>query len=187
MKVKEKKIKGVYEIQLKPIRDERGFFMRTFDNNIFKKLGLEWNWVQENHSRSIKKGILRGLHFQFAPFTETKLVRVIKGKIFDVFLDLREGSDTFGQWDSVILSEDTFNCIYIPKGFAHGFCTLTDLCEVVYKVGNYYSPEKEGGIIWNDKELNIEWPTEKPILSDKDINNISFREFVEKHNSLNIT
>ena len=187
MHISERKIKDVFEINLNPLFDERGFFMRTYDFKILAKHRLNREWVQENHSRSEKRGTIRGLHFQFPPFVEAKLVRVIRGSIKDVFVDLRKNSPTFGQWDAIILSEDLFNCIYIPRGFAHGFCTISDYSEVIYKVDNYYSPENEGGIIWDDKDLNINWPTKNPILSDKDKKNITLNEFIEKYDSIDIT
>jgi dTDP-4-dehydrorhamnose 3,5-epimerase len=186
MKVIKRKIKGVYEIDLEPHKDKRGFFMRVYDEKIFKEFGLHRDWVQENHSRSLQKGIIRGLHFQFPPYAETKLIRAMRGSIFDVFVDLRKNSLTFGQWDSIVLSEDKFNCAYVPRGFAHGFCTLTPHCEVIYKVDNYYVSEHEGGIIWNDEELNIDWPEENPILSKKDSNNLSLKEFINTYGSIDI-
>lgn len=183
MKILEKSIKGVYEIKLDPIVDHRGFFMRTYDVNEFKKNGIEGHWVQENHSRSEHKGIIRGLHFQFPPFSESKLVRCIKGSIMDVFVDLRKDSKTFGMWDSIELSEKNKRMVYIPKGFAHGFCTLTDFSEVVYKVDNFYSPEHEAGLIWNDPDLKINWPTTKPIISKKDGNNLTLSSFLQHSNA----
>jgi len=177
----EKKLKGAFEINLKPIKDNRGFFMRAFDDKLFKKAGINNKWVQENHSRSGKKGIIRGLHFQLPPFAETKLLRCIRGKVWDVFVDLRKDSETFGQWDAIELSEENKKMVLIPKGFAHGFCTLTDISEVIYKVDNYYSPDHECGLIWNDTDLNINWPIDKPILSEKDRKNMTFKEFIDKH------
>ncbi len=181
MNIKERKLKGVFEISLKPLADNRGFFMRTFDDKIFKEAGLERNWVQENHSRSEEKGIIRGLHFQLPPFTETKMVRCINGAVLDVFVDLRKDSPTFGHWDSIELTAENKKMIFIPRGFAHGFCTLTDISEVVYKVDNYYSPENERGLLWNDKSVGINWPTNKPILSDKDQKNMTFEEFIKEY------
>ena len=156
MKIKEKKIKGAYEITLNPIKDTRGFFMRVFDDKIFKEFGITNKWVQENHSRSEQKGIIRGFHFQFPPYAETKLIRAVRGEAIDVFVDLRKDSPTFGQWDSVLLSEDSFNYAFVPKGFGHAICTLTDVCEVIYKVDNYYAPDYECGILWNDPDLKID-------------------------------
>ena len=153
--------------------------MRTFDNNEFKNNELQRDWVQENHSRSEKKGIIRGLHFQVEPYSETKLVRCIRGKIFDVAVDLRKGSKTFGKWHGVFLSEENKKMFFIPRGFAHGFCTLTDISEVVYKVDNFYSPEHERGLLWNDPDIAIEWPVTNPILSIKDQKNMTFKSFIE--------
>ena len=186
MKIRYRKFTGVFEITLEPHEDERGFFMRIYDKLIFQKHNIDRIWVQENHSKSIKKGIIRGLHFQFPPYTETKLVRCIRGAIFDVFVDLRKGSPTFGEWDYIILSEENNKMIYIPRGFAHGFCTLTEISEVLYKVDNYYTPHAEGGIVWNDETLKIDWPVENPILSDKDARLPSFKEFVEKYGGLDV-
>lgn len=183
MEIKERKLKGTFEIKLKPHIDERGFFMRTFDQSIYKKYGLERNWVQENHSRSERKGIIRGLHYQLPPFEETKLVRCIKGKILDVFVDLRLNSDTFGQWESIELSEENKTMIFIPRGFAHGFCTLTEVSEVLYKVDNSYNPEAEIGLLWNDPNLKINWPVQTPLLSEKDKKNILFTDFLQKYNN----
>lgn len=186
MKIKERNFKGVFEIQLESYGDRRGFFMRTYDNKIFKQYGINRKWVQENHSLSLKKGTVRGFHFQFPPHTETKLVRVISGKIFDVFIDLRNGSDTFGKWDSVILSSENKKMLLIPRGFAHGVCTLTDNCVMVYKVDNYYSPEYEGNIKWDDPDLGIKWPVKDPIVSEKDLKAMSFKEFIKKFNGLEV-
>ena len=172
---------GVFEITQKPVLDSRGFFMRAYDVNIMKDYGIYREWVQENHSKTLKKNTIRGLHFQLPPFSETKLVRCIRGKILDVFVDLRKDSKTFGQWGAVELSEDNYKMLYIPRGFAHGFCTLTDDCEVYYKVDNFYSPEHEVGIAWNDETLKINWPTQEPIVSEKDSKNISLDEFIKNY------
>ena len=177
MEIKEKKISGTFEIILNSIIDNRGFFMRTYDDKIFEEFGIDNKWVQENHSKSLDKGIIRGLHFQFPPFAETKLIRAIRGTVLDVFVDLRKNSKTFGQWDSVELSEENKKMVYIPRGFAHGFCTLTENCEVVYKVDNYYAPDYECGIIWNDAGLDIDWGIKNPILSKKDQRNMTLAEF----------
>lgn len=169
---------GIYEITLIPNVDHRGRFTRIYDQQIYIDHGLNQNWVQENHSFSQKKGTIRGLHFQFPPYTETKLIRVNKGAILDVFVDLRRDSPTFGQWDSIELTEDNHKMIYIARGFAHGFCTLTDNCEVVYKVDNYYSPSYEGGIIWEDETLGIHWPVSTPIISNRDNKLLTLKEFM---------
>jgi len=187
MRIKEKKLKGVFEIQLEPKEDKRGFFMRVYDTKIFKENNINREWVQENHSLSLKKRTIRGFHFQFPPYAETKLVRVINGKIFDVFIDLRKNSNTFGKWGSIILSAENNKMLLIPRGFAHGMCTLTDNCVMLYKVDNYYSPEYEGNIKWNDPDLNIEWPIKNtPTISDKDANAKSFKEFVGKYGGLEV-
>jgi len=186
MEIKERLLKGVFEIVLNPIGDNRGFFMRTFDINEFTKYGINKVWVQENHSRSTQKGIIRGLHFQLPPFTETKLVRCINGAVLDVFVDLRKDSETFGNWDSVELSADNKKMVLIPRGFAHGFLTLSETSEVIYKVDNFYSREFERGIIWNDKKIDIKWPVGNPILSDKDKNNMTFDDFITEYKSISI-
>lgn len=184
MEIFEKKLKGIYEIQLSPIGDNRGFFMRTFDLNEFNKYGLNKIWVQENHSRSIQKGIIRGLHFQLPPFTETKLVRCINGAVLDVFVDLRKDSPTFGQWDSIELSAENKKMMFIPRGFAHGFCTLTQESEVLYKVDNFYFKENERGLLWNDPDIGIDWPVECPVLSEKDQKNMKLAEFAEMYEAI---
>jgi dTDP-4-dehydrorhamnose 3,5-epimerase len=187
MEISESKlIEGVYEIRLEPRRDERGFFMRVYDEEFFKKAGLHRHWVQENHSRSEKKGVLRGLHFQFPPFAETKLIRCVRGAVYDVFVDLRKGSPAFGKWGSVELSEEKHNMAYIPRGFAHGFCTLSEESEVVYKVDNPYTPEAECGLLWNDPDLAIAWPVTRPVLSEKDAKNLTWKEFIEKNKYIDL-
>lgn len=186
MLIKERKLRGVFEIKLDPHEDKRGFFMRVYDTQIFEKYKIHKKWVQENHSLSVEKGVIRGMHFQLPPHSEAKLIRVINGKIYDVFIDLRKGSSTFGQWDSIKLSADNKKMIYIPRGFAHGFCTLTKNCEVVYKVDNYYAPGSEYSVRWNDPDLGIDWPENNPILSEKDFKAKSFKEFVETYGGLDV-
>jgi len=182
----QRKLTGVWEIQLAPIQDERGFFMRAYDTGLFEQAGLHRQWMQENHSRSERAGIIRGLHFQFPPFAETKLVRCIRGAVLDVFVDLRLGSPTFGQWDGLELSETNKKLIFIPRGFAHGFCTLTEESEVLYKVDNVYNREHEGGLLWSDPEIGIEWPVQTPVLSEKDGRNMTLRTFVQKYSGIEI-
>lgn len=177
----EKKIKGVFEIVPSPIEDHRGFFMRVYDKKDFADRGLERDWVQENHSRSLEKGTIRGLHFQLPPFSETKLVRCVRGAVLDVFVDLRKKSDTFGHWDAVELSEINKKMIFIPKGFAHGYCSLDQGSEVIYKVDSIYSPQHEVGLLWNDPDLKIEWSVKNPVLSEKDQRNFTFKEFISKY------
>lgn len=168
MEIKPLKFNGVFEIIHKPINDNRGYFMEVYYDTILKKHGLSTKWVQENQSLSVKKHTIRGLHFQKKPYTQAKLIRVIIGSIFDVFVDIRKDSKTYGQWSSVILSDKSYHSLYMAKGFAHGFCTLTENVVVTYKVDKHYNPQYESGIIWNDKTLNIKWPTTIPHLSQKD-------------------
>ena len=179
MIIRELDIKGLFEIIPEPFTDHRGFFMRVYDREMFRKYGIDRQWVQENHSGSSKKDTVRGLHFQIRPFSETKLVRCIRGAIFDVAVDLRSSSASFGKWYGTELSEANRKMLYIPKGFAHGFCSLTDNSEVVYKVDMVYSPEHERGILWSDSEIGIAWPVRDPIISEKDRGNMTYREFIE--------
>ena len=168
MEIKSLSIEGVFEITLSPRSDERGYFMRTFDEASFLQHGLVTNWVQENEACSSRLGIVRGLHFQRPPAAETKLVRVVSGRALDVFVDLRRSSPTFGRWGAVELSEERQNMVYVPKGFAHGYCTLTDRVVMLYKVDAPYSPQLEGGVRWNDPDLGVAWPVADAILSAKD-------------------
>lgn len=161
--------------------------MRTWDQELFRRAGLDRPWVQENQSRNDRSGIIRGLHFQFPPATETKLVRCVQGSIFDVYVDLRRGSPTFGRWGGSVLSEENHRMLFIPKGFAHGYCTLSVTSIVLYKVDHPYEPAREGGLLWNDPDLAIAWPMEQPpILSIKDGRNMSFRRFQEEYGGLDI-
>ncbi len=160
-------IPGVVLIEPKVFEDERGFFMEAYKMPDFVGAGIKGSFVQENHSRSTK-GVLRGLHYQNPPFAQGKLVRVIRGEMFDVVVDIRKGSPMWGKWLGVILSEENKNILYIPAGLAHGFCVLSEVAEVIYKTTNVYSAESEAGIIWNDEDLNIEWAVKEPILSEKD-------------------
>lgn len=160
--------------------------MRAYDTGLFEQAGLNREWRQENHSRSERKGIIRGLHFQFPPFAETKLVRCIRGTVWDVFVDLRAGSATFGQWDAIELSAANKKMVLIPRGFAHGFCTLTDESEVLYKVDNVYNREHEGGLLWSDPDIAISWPVQAPTLSEKDTRNLTLKEFIEKYKAIDL-
>jgi dTDP-4-dehydrorhamnose 3,5-epimerase len=160
-------IPEVILVKPKVFQDERGFFMETYKMPDFVAFGIKENFVQDNHSCSTR-GVLRGLHYQNPPFAQGKLIRVVRGEIFDVAVDIRKGSPTYGKWVSAILSEENKNMIYIPEGFAHGFCVLSEVAEVIYKATNVYSAQFEAGIIWSDEELNIRWPIEKPFLSEKD-------------------
>lgn len=160
-------IPDVILIVPKVFTDGRGFFMETYQKNEFAKAGINCEFVQQNHSKSVK-GVLRGLHYQKEPYAQTKLVRCVRGEIFDVAVDIRSDSSTFGKYVSVILSEENKNMIYIPKGFAHGFEVLSDEAEVIYDVDNFYSNESESGIRWDDQKIGIKWPIKSPILSTKD-------------------
>lgn len=173
----ELKIKDLILIKTKSFKDIRGYFFESYKESEFKNWGIKENFKQDNISFSVKN-TLRGLHFQRKPKEQTKLVRCIKGEIFDVAVDLRKESPTFGKWVSVVLSEENKNMIYIPKGFAHGFCVLSDYAVVFYKVSEEYSRELEAGIRWNDPDLNIVWPVRDPILSDRDKNLPFLREII---------
>ncbi len=162
------RIPGVFHIRLAPRGDARGYFMRQYDRALFADAGLPTDWTQENEAVSTARHIVRGLHFQRAPAAETKLIRAVVGAVFDVFVDLRDGSPTFGAVETVVLDAETRNAVLIPKGFAHGYCTLTDYSLVHYKVDSPYTPEMEGGLAWNDPDLGIEWPSADVTLSDKD-------------------
>lgn len=147
--------------------DNRGFFMETYRESHFRQGGIDHRFVQDNHSKS-RKNVLRGLHFQLNPMAQGKLVRCIRGKIWDVAVDIRKGSPWFGKWVAVELSEENRLMLWVPPGFAHGFVALEDETEVIYKVTAEFSPDLDRGIIWNDPDLKIEWPVTDPILSDKD-------------------
>ena len=163
----ETKIKDVYIIDVKTYGDNRGYFMETYKESDFKAAGLDYNFVQDNQSSS-RKGVLRGLHFQ-KTHPQAKLVRVLKGEVFDVAVDLRKNSPTYGQWVGVVLSEENKRQFMIPRGFAHGFVVMSDYAEFAYKCDELYHPEDEGGIMWNDPAIGIEWPeVGEIILSEKD-------------------
>jgi dTDP-4-dehydrorhamnose 3,5-epimerase len=159
-------IPDVVLIEPQLFKDNRGFFMETFKSSDFNKNNIP-NFVQENHSYSIKN-VLRGLHFQRDPNAQGKLVRCISGEIFDVAIDIRDDSPTKYKWVSAILSKENGKQLYIPPGFAHGFCVLGNEAEVIYKCSMEYAKESEGGILWNDPKINIDWPIKNPILSEKD-------------------
>lgn len=168
MKVIETKMLGVKLIEPAVFGDHRGFFMESYNEQTANANGIAFNFIQDNHSLSAEPGVLRGLHYQQNPAAQTKLVRVTSGAIYDVVVDIRRGSPTFGEWQGFILSAANKRQLLVPQGFAHGFCTLVPNCEVQYKVDAYYSPEHDRGIAWNDPALAIDWPTSSPILSEKD-------------------
>ncbi|WP_088013330.1 dTDP-4-dehydrorhamnose 3,5-epimerase [Gottfriedia acidiceleris] len=169
MKVTETFIKGIVVIEPTVYGDQRGWFMETYNDSKMKEFGMDLHFVQDNQSFSAFKGTLRGLHYQLSPKAQTKLVRCTKGSIFDVAVDIRKGSPTYGKWFGIELSAENKKQLFIPKGFAHGFMTLTDDVEVQYKVDELYSPECDRGLIWNDPVIQVEWPINiSPLLSAKD-------------------
>ena len=171
----ETEIKGVYVIDVKTYGDQRGYFMETYKKADFDAAGLCYEFVQDNQSSS-RMGVLRGLHFQ-KQFPQAKLVRVLKGEVFDVAVDLRKGSETYGKWVGVLLSDENKRQFMIPRGFAHGFVVVSDYAEFAYKCDELYHPEDEGGILWNDPNVAVKWPdVGEIILSDKDKNNPTLAE-----------
>ena len=163
------KIKDLYIIEPKVFGDDRGYFMESYNRRDFEEAGLDMVFVQDNESKS-KKGVLRGMHFQ-TKFTQGKLVRCTQGEVYDVAVDLRKGSSTYGQWEGVLLSAENKRQFYVPEGFAHGFLVLSDEAVFNYKCTNLYAPEYDGGLLWNDPDVGIEWPLEgidEIILSEKD-------------------
>jgi dTDP-4-dehydrorhamnose 3,5-epimerase len=166
------RIPDVISITPNLFNDERGYFFENFNHSSFKNRNnnpIDLNFIQENFSKS-KKHVIRGLHFQKNPKAQAKLVTVVSGEIFDVAVDLRKNSLTYGKWVSEILSETNHKSLYIPEGFAHGFCVLSEGANVVYKINREYSPQHEQGIIWNDPDIDISWPISEPIISEKDQN-----------------
>ncbi len=160
-------IPEVILVKPKVFKDERGFFAETYKHSEFEAAGIKEFFVQDNHSKS-SKGVLRGLHYQVEPFAQAKLVGCIRGCIYDVAVDVRNGSKTFGKWVGTVLSEENMALLYIPSGFAHGFVVTSETAEIVYKCSKEYSPAHEHGVIWNDKNIGIKWPVADPILSKKD-------------------
>ena len=160
-------IEDLLVIKPKVYVDERGFFMETFNENKFFDAGIKCKFVQDNHSKSTY-GVLRGLHYQLAPYSQAKLVRVITGEIYDVAVDLRPDSASYGKWEAVLLSAENKKSLFIPEGFAHGFVVTSEVAEVVYKCNQLYAPGYEAGIMWNDMKLKIKWPVANPIISTKD-------------------
>jgi dTDP-4-dehydrorhamnose 3,5-epimerase len=176
MKFVQTGLAGAYVIEPAVFRDNRGFFMETYNRKAFEEHGISPDFVQDNYSFSQPRGVIRGLHFQYPPHAQAKLVMVMSGRVFDVIVDLRKESSTYGKWYGVELSSSPFTMIYVPRGFAHGFCTLEENAHVIYKVDALYNPAADGGIRWNDPGLNIPWPTDAPVLSKKDGELPFFRE-----------
>lgn len=175
MKVLPTDIEDVVIIEPKVFGDDRGFFLETFRADRYRELaGIDLDFVQDNHSRS-SKGVLRGLHFQKSK-PQGKLVRVVRGEVFDVTVDIRKGSPTFGKWAGVILSEENKKQLWVPPGLAHAFVTLSDTADFEYKCTDYYDPGDEGCLIWNDPDVGVDWPIETPLLSEKDAAGCRFEE-----------
>ena len=168
MKFEPTGLSGSYVITIFPVQDERGWFARTFCKNEFKQIGHHDEWVQMNHSFTIEAGTIRGMHFQKSPYTEIKLIRCIAGNVFDVIIDLRKGSQTFLKWFATELSAENKKMIYIPAGFAHGFQTLTDNCQLIYQHTAFYTPRFEEGIVYNDQLIHVDWPRPLSTISKRD-------------------
>jgi dTDP-4-dehydrorhamnose 3,5-epimerase len=166
MKVKPTSLDGVMIVEPDVHEDNRGFFMETFHAKRYREAGVDVAFVQDNLSFSVQ-GTLRGLHYQY-PHAQAKLVQVIKGEIFDVAVDIRRGSPSFGRWTGVYLNDKNKHQLFIPEGFAHGFCVLSDKALFMYKCSEYYAPKCEGGVLWSDPELGIDWPLENPLISERD-------------------
>lgn len=177
MKVIQTRIEGLVIIEPQLFYDQRGHFFESFSEKEFARMVCPVKFVQDNESKS-SYGVLRGLHFQKPPYAQAKLVRVVKGAVLDVAVDLRKGSATFGKYEAVELSEENHRQLFIPRGFAHGFCVLSDEVVFQYKCDNYYTPQSEGAVMWNDPDLAIDWriPPEDVVLSDKDRNHPTFAE-----------
>jgi dTDP-4-dehydrorhamnose 3,5-epimerase len=181
MKIEETPFEDLYIIEPKIFNDERGYFMESYNYEVFRRFGIDINFLQDNQSYS-KKGVLRGLHFQNAPHAQTKLVRVIRGAILDVVVDLRSDHQTYGQHFSILLSSQNHRQLLVPKGFAHGFSVLSEEAEVLYKCDELYCPQAENGILYNDPYLGIDWglPEQELIISPKDKLNLTFEELSSK-------
>lgn len=174
-------IPDVVLIQPKVFGDPRGFFVETYKSTEFMDFGIVDTFLQDNHSKSMTKGTLRGLHYQCEPRAQSKLVRVVRGSVFDVAVDIRKGSPTYGKWVAALLSAENKQIMFVPRGFAHGFCTLEDDTEVIYKCSDVYSTEHESGIIWNDSSIGVKWPDSVPvILSDRDTEWPSLKQTEER-------
>lgn len=179
MKITKTKLDGVVIVEPDVFGDNRGFFMESWNKKKMEEVGLYYDFVQDNHSKSTVKGTLRGIHFQKGDKAQAKLVRCVKGAVLDVAVDLRKNSPTFKQWIGVELSEKNKKQLLIPRGFGHGFVTLTDDVEFLYKADNYYALEADAGIRWNDPDIGVDWCVENPILSEKDKNNPFLKDMVE--------
>jgi dTDP-4-dehydrorhamnose 3,5-epimerase len=168
MEFRAARLDGVWLITPRVFEDARGFFMESYSRRMFADQGIDIEFVQDNHSLSVAAGVLRGLHFQKPPMTQAKLVRAIRGALVDVVVDLRANSPTRGRWERFELTAENKQMLFVPHGFAHGFCTTVANTEVLYKVDNFYSPQHDSGIRWDDPTLSIEWPVHDPVVSAKD-------------------
>jgi dTDP-4-dehydrorhamnose 3,5-epimerase len=178
IRIEHTKLDGVLIIEPEIRRDERGFFIESYNKRLFHEHGIAYDFVQDNHSRSTAK-VIRGLHYQDMRAPQVKLVRCTLGRLFDVAVDLRAGSPTFGQWVGVELSAENGKQLLVPVGFGHGFAVLSDVAELQYKVTDYYSPQADGGVRWNDPDIGVEWPFSDPILSKKDENAMTLRQYLD--------
>lgn len=176
MNITQTNVKDVYIFEPKVFGDSRGWFMESWSQRVMEEFGLHYTFVQDNQSFSAAKGTLRGIHYQRGEFSQAKLVRCVKGAVLDVAVDFRKGSPTYKKWVAVELSAENKKQLLIPRGFGHAFLTLTDDVEFVYKADNYYAPQADAGVRWNDPEIGIDWGTECPILSEKDSKSPFFSE-----------
>lgn len=183
LKVTTTKLQDVKIIEPAVFGDKRGFFTETYSDRDFKEAGIDFDFIQDNQSLSAEAGVLRGLHFQRGKAAQTKLIRVVTGAVLDVIVDVRAGSPTYGEWEGYIISESNHRQLLVPRGFAHGFVTLTDNVNFLYKCDNYYNAEADGGINFMDKDLNINWPIDydQAITSDKDAKQQTFKEFEQNN------
>ncbi|MBU7488499.1 dTDP-4-dehydrorhamnose 3,5-epimerase [Lactiplantibacillus pentosus] len=183
LKVITTKLQDVKIIEPAVFGDERGFFTETYSDRDFKEAGIDFDFIQDNQSLSAEAGVLRGLHFQRGKAAQTKLIRVVTGAVLDVIVDVRAGSPTYGEWEGYIISESNHRQLLVPRGFAHGFVTLTDNVNFLYKCDNYYNAEADGGITFMDKDLNINWPIDydQAMTSDKDAKQQTFKEFEQNN------
>ena len=184
MKLIETKLKDCYILEPDRFGDNRGWFSESYNKKVFEDLGLNYDFVQENESFSAKKGVLRGLHFQNEPYTQAKIVRCTRGAVYDVAVDIRHDSPSYGMWVGVELSEENGRQLLIPRGFLHGFQTLTDNVKFAYKCDNYYNKESDGGVMYNDPDIGVVWPIEDPILSEKDKHHPKLKELVKERGNL---
>ena len=184
MKLIETKLKDCYILEPDRFGDNRGRFSESYNKKVFEDLGLNYDFVQDNESFSAKKGVLRGLHFQNEPYTQAKIVRCTRGAVYDVAVDIRHDSPTYGMWVGVELSGENGRQLLIPRGFLHGFQTLTDNVKFAYKCDNYYNKESDGGVMYNDPDIGVVWPIEDPILSEKDKHHPKLRELVKERGNL---